>query len=185
VQVDEGDLTLAHAEPAREYEIRAPVLNEHADAIRDIGKRVIGDIIENGRRLTECKKLLDHGNWLPWLEREFGWTDDTALNFMRVHGMAESRNFRDLNLPVSGLNLLAKPSTPEIVRDDVMRRAEAGGALSVGEIKRLIDEARGKKPNVTRAGDQELLRDICEAQARPDDPLVEELRRLVTCNGYK
>jgi len=164
---------------AREYEISAPVLDEHADSIRDIGKRVIADIIEIGRRLTECKKLLDHGNWLPWLEPEFGWTDDTALNFMRVHEVAESRNFRDLNLPVSGLYLLAKPSTPETVRDDVMRRAEAGGALSVGEIKRLIDEARGK-PNVTRPGDQ--LRDLCArmAQERPDDPLVEELRRLVT-----
>lgn len=31
-------------------------------------------IIEEGRRLSECKKELDHGNWLPWLEREFGRT---------------------------------------------------------------------------------------------------------------
>jgi len=31
------------------------------------------------------KAIAGHGNWYSWLEREFGWTDDTALNFMRVH----------------------------------------------------------------------------------------------------
>jgi hypothetical protein len=41
---------------------------------------VIGDIIEIGRLLTEVKKIAGHGNWLPWLDREFGWSDSTALH---------------------------------------------------------------------------------------------------------
>ena len=49
------------------------VLAQNAEAIRALGKRVIGDIIEIGRRLTEAKKIVGHGNWLPWLDREFGW----------------------------------------------------------------------------------------------------------------
>jgi hypothetical protein len=40
-------------------------LAEHADAIRALGKRVVHDVIEIGRRLTDCKKLCGHGNWLP------------------------------------------------------------------------------------------------------------------------
>ena len=42
-------------------------------------------MIEIGRRLTEMKKICGHGNWLQWLQREFGWTDRQALNYMRVH----------------------------------------------------------------------------------------------------
>jgi hypothetical protein len=105
---------------------REIALAEHAAVIRALGKRVVGDIIEIGRRLSESKKLCGHGNWLPWLEREFGWGDDTALNYMRCADLAISRNFRDLSIPVSGLYLLAAPSTPEEARaedDGPSRRA--------------------------------------------------------------
>jgi hypothetical protein len=60
----------------------ARTLAEHADAIRSLGKQTVAKIIEIGRRLAEAKRLVGHGNWLPWLNREFGWTEQTALNFM-------------------------------------------------------------------------------------------------------
>lgn len=40
---------------------------EHAAVIRALGKRVVGDIVEIGRRLADCKERLGHGEWLPWL----------------------------------------------------------------------------------------------------------------------
>ena len=47
------------------------VLAKHAEAIRLLGKRVVGDVIEIGERLTECKRVAGHGHWLPWLDREY------------------------------------------------------------------------------------------------------------------
>jgi hypothetical protein len=47
-------------------------LAEHSQEIRALGKRAIRDIIKIGKRLTEAKGIAGHGNWLPWLEREFG-----------------------------------------------------------------------------------------------------------------
>src|SRR5262245_32482560 len=86
------------------------ILVEHADAIRNLGKQTIDSIIEIGRHLTEAKAILGHGNWLPWLDREFGWSDRTALNFMRVHALAlKSETVSDLDLPVRALYLLAAP----------------------------------------------------------------------------
>jgi len=38
-------------------------LADHAAVIRELAKRGIGDTIEIGRRLTEAKKLVGHGNW--------------------------------------------------------------------------------------------------------------------------
>src|ERR1700730_4793538 len=96
-----------------------------ASTINALRKRVSGDVIEIGQRLVD-KALAGHGNWLPWLEREFGWTDDTALNYMRVYEKFKNRNFRDLDLPVSSLYLLAAPSTPPEAVETVIERAKAG-----------------------------------------------------------
>jgi ParB-like chromosome segregation protein Spo0J len=120
-------------------------LAEHAAVIRALGKRVIGDVIEMGRRLSDAKKIACHGGWLPWLDREFGWSDDTARKLMQVSELAESRNLRDLSLPISGLYLLAAPSTPEEARQEVIERVENGERMSVKDVKELIDEARNKQ----------------------------------------
>ena len=44
-------------------------LAERAAVIKALGKRVVGDVIEIGARLAECKRICGHGNWLPWLNR--------------------------------------------------------------------------------------------------------------------
>jgi Protein of unknown function (DUF3102) len=119
-------------------------LAEHAAAIKALGRRVAADIVEIGRRLTEAKGIAGHGNWLPWLKREFGWTDDTALNFTRVYEMSKSRNFRDLNIGVSSLYLLAAPSTPQAARNEVVARAEAGETLSHKTVKATVAKHRSR-----------------------------------------
>jgi hypothetical protein len=43
-----------------------------------------------------------------------------------------------LDVPVSGLYLLAAPSTPEEARDEVIARAESGEVLSVTDVQRRI-----------------------------------------------
>ncbi len=91
-------------------------LAEHIAAIRQLGKQSITNIIEIGRRLTECKKVVR--NWVCWLDNEFGWRECTAQRFVSVHELAESKSDKlsDLELPVSALYMLAPPSTPEPVR---------------------------------------------------------------------
>jgi protein gp37 len=119
----------------------ASALAEHAKAIRTLGRRAT---VEIGRHLTEAKKLCGHGNWLPWLEREFGWTDRTALNYMRVHELSlKSETVSDLDLlPMRSLYELAAPKTPPEVREDVFDRARDGERLTHAEIKTTIDKSR-------------------------------------------
>jgi Protein of unknown function (DUF3102) len=129
------------------------VLREHVKAIHGLRKRVAEDVIEIGRRLTELKNLVDHGEWLLLLEREFTWTDRQALNYMRVYEMVnKSEKFSDLEIPVSGLYLLAAPSTPESAREEVVNRTEAGERLSVAEVKDIV---RGHKPDSVRNHDDD------------------------------
>jgi hypothetical protein len=129
-------------------QIDNPVLIEHAEAIRNLGKRVIKDVIEIGRRLAAAKELCGHGNWLPWLDREFGWEETTARRFMSVYELAgKSGNLQDLSLPVSAIYLLAAPSTPDEARDEIIKRAEAGERCrSRPSRKRLRKRAGSRSP---------------------------------------
>jgi Protein of unknown function (DUF3102) len=128
-----------------------PVLAEHADAIRALRSRIVSDVAEIGRRLVEVKVLVGHGNWLPWLEREFGWSEDTAERFIRTHefveGLSNSASVRNLvlTLPVSAVYLLAAPSTPAEARDAIIERAQGGEPVSVADVKQTIDTAKGHK----------------------------------------
>jgi hypothetical protein len=102
---------------------------------------------------------------------------------MSVHDLSlKSDKLSDLSLPISGLYLLAAPSTPEETRNAIIERAGAGEALSVAEIKEAIDQARGKS-STTKASDR--LRELCKrmSAARPDDPLVRELHQLLFRDG--
>src|ERR1700747_3622596 len=63
-----------------------PWLTEHPDAIRRLGKQTVESIIEIGRRLIDCRgNHLEHGEWGPWLEREFGWSDSGEFVALKTH----------------------------------------------------------------------------------------------------
>jgi hypothetical protein len=138
-------------EPAVVAGERERVLAENAEEIRKLGKRAVCDVTEIGHRLGEMKKICGHGNWLPWLQREFGWTDRHALNYIRVYELSlKSENFSDLGIPVSALYLLAAPSTPPEAVDEVIERAKSGERQAHAEIKGTIDKIKTAK--ATAAG---------------------------------
>ena len=71
-------------------------LQQNAEQIRMLGRRVAADIVEIGRLLSECKGKLPHGLWRRWLKAEFGWSERTAQNFMSVAERFKSAKFADL-----------------------------------------------------------------------------------------
>jgi hypothetical protein len=56
--------------------------------------------------------LVRDGNFLPWIEAEFGMHENTARNFMRVAEMF-GKSTTVVDLPPTVLYALAAPSTPE------------------------------------------------------------------------
>jgi hypothetical protein len=128
---------------AAEILLSDPTLTDHAREIRALGKRVVGDVIEIGRRLTEGKIICGHGGFRPWLHREFGWTDKMAERFMSIYALSgKFDNLSNLALPLSGLYLLAAPSTPDEARAEVIERVQAGETLQVAEIKDAIEATK-------------------------------------------
>jgi Protein of unknown function (DUF3102) len=122
-------------------------LDEHADAIRKLGKRAFDDMVAIGRHLTEAKALAGHGNWLPWLEREFGWHQTTATRFMEAHEAVKSGKLSKLLdskflISPSALCMLAKPSTPLTAVDEILERAERGEKVTTAEVEKITGPIR-------------------------------------------
>jgi hypothetical protein len=132
--------------PAKAGQVVDPRLDEHVAEIRRLGKRVMADVIEIGRRLAECREIvrehLGHGHWYAWLKDEFGRSDQDALNCIRAFNMSKSQNFLGLDLPVSAVYALAAPTTPKPVRDEIFERARAGDKVLVADVKKAIAEAK-------------------------------------------
>jgi hypothetical protein len=173
------------ASPHKANADQSQALAEHAAEIRRLGKRVVGDVIAIGRHLAEARRIVGHGGWLPWLKREFGWSERQAQRYMSVvEAAVKSDNLSDLEIPVSGLYLLAAPSTPVEARDEIVARAKAGETISTKTIKQAIATKKTPSPAVKAAADRAVAsseqqqRRQAAAVARDDQTAAK--RSLVT-----
>jgi hypothetical protein len=151
------------------------LLTEHADAIRSLGKQTVGNIIEIGRRLVDCRdNHLEHGKWLPWLKREFNWSRQTADRFIHIYEASDKLpKLSNLEVPVSGLYLLAAPSTPVAAREEVIARAEAGEALPVAEVKHVVEKHKDRAGGRKQPAKTERLPSKTAAAASEQKDLLE------------
>lgn len=108
---------------------------------------VLGYAIEIGRRLTEAKGMVSHGEWGKWLEEEVSYSKSTANNFMRIFDAygadqqslfgPEAKSQTLGNLPYTkALRLLA---IPEEEREEFVE-ANNVEELSVRDLDKLIRE---------------------------------------------
>lgn len=135
-------------------------LVQHAESIRRLSKRTAADLIEIGRLLCECKKLVRHGQWLPWLRREFAWSERTARHYVAVYRLSKSKSAKiaDLATHRTSLYLLAAASTPDDARAEVIGRMNAGEAPSRTDVQRIIKKAIQQQVPPRRISIEEYLR---------------------------
>lgn len=107
---------------------------------------ILNYAIEIGRRLTEAKTVLPHGQWGDWLKNEVAFSQSTAQNFMRIferYGSEQVSLFGDAksetlgNLPYTkALKLLA---VPESEVDEFMETHDVEN-MSTRELEQAIRE---------------------------------------------
>lgn len=115
------------------------IVQQKTGEIRDRLKRSAQDIWEIGQRLAEVRSQLKHGQFEKWLKDEFGWSRRTAYNFISVYeAFQESVNFAQIDIATSALYLLAAPSTPQTIRNEVLERAQKGEKIAYKDLHRVI-----------------------------------------------
>lgn len=106
------------------------IIEKRTGEIKTLMRRSAQDIIDIGEKLIEVKAHLRHGDFTAWLRIEFGWSDRTAQNFMRVAKVFKSENFSPLSFAPSALYLLASSTTPDEARGEAFSRAQAGEEIT-------------------------------------------------------
>lgn len=102
-------------------------------------KRTAEDIVAVGQALIDVKLRLDHGQFGSWLQSEFGMTDRHARNFMNVAIRFSDKTETVSDFPATVLYLLAAPSTP----DEIVEQVIAGEIPATkGAIKEAMAEAK-------------------------------------------
>lgn len=111
-------------------------------------------ILEIGKRLTEAKAQLNHGEWLPWLEEKVGFSTVTAQRFMRLAEEYSNASPVTLLGTSKALQLLALPPSE---RDEFL------------EEKHVVDGVEKSAYEMTRKELQEAIRAKQKADADLDD----------------
>lgn len=148
-------------------------------------------IVEIGRRLTEAKAMLKHGEWGQWVKEELPFSQRTAGNFMRIfeeYGAEQTSFFGDVKSHALANLSYTKALRLLSIDDEEEREAFAAEHdvenMSTRELEKAIrerDEARKQT--------EELSRRIREADGavadaeRERDELEEKLKKAKEDSG--
>lgn len=128
---------------------------------------ILGHAIEIGRRLTEAKQMLSHGEWGKWLKEEIHYSKSSANNMMRIFDAygstqlglfgpeANSQTFGDLEYSKA----LALLSVPAEEREQFAQEVDAEH-ISVRQLKAVIQERdAAQKQAAEAAAERELAKE--------------------------
>ena len=135
--------------------------------------------IEIGRRLTEAKEMVNHGEWLPFLEQQTDFSQPTASRFMRLYKEygadqnslfgAESKYATLNNLSIS--NALRLLAIPEEERESFAAENDLENK-SAREVEALIREKTALEQQLKEAKEGQALA-LAEAMAERDSSQAE------------
>lgn len=176
-----------------------------AAEIRTFTASMLNSIIEIGRRMCEAKEMLEHGEFIPWIEQNTGYSQSTANNFMRLYreygneqgslfgtGVSNSQTFGNLTYS-KALALLALPSgereefaathavddmTTAELKAVIRERDEAKAALEMADAK-LNDAREENDALVLRLQEAEqTVKDYSEQNVELTDDLANAEKRV-------
>jgi hypothetical protein len=132
----------------------ALALKDRAQRIRTTYENAI---IDMGRELAEAQEELAHhgsGTFGAWAQAELGLSKTSVYNLINVYDRYKVRpNFwTNLSLSRSALYLLAQPSTPDDVIEEIGQRVEAGETITHKDVKAAVSKATGPTAFQTKVG---------------------------------
>lgn len=142
------ELTISRTTAVREGEFRdINVIKTEINTLYQTALRSeLSYAIQLGRKLTEAKQLVDHGEWGNWIKDNLPFSQDKATMMMKIYdayganqeslfGDVNSETFRNLGISQA----FALLSVPENEREDFVKEHDVE-SMSVRELKKAIEE---------------------------------------------
>ena len=155
-------------------------LRQEATCIKAAIKRTHDNIIEIGNRLIHAKEIVGHGEFMAWIDAEFGMGQTMAWNFMRAAETFDKFSFSEnLGLSQTAIFALSSPSILPETRAQIVEAAQVGEVKTVAEVKAKISELQPpeidgeseQSSDARDADEAEQLRAIEESQAGASEDL--------------
>ncbi|MBP3442425.1 MAG: DUF3102 domain-containing protein [Clostridia bacterium] len=148
------------------FERNIDVVTSEIIMLRDQARSMaITYIIELGKRLTEAKALLPHGEWGDWLENKVEFSQKTATDYMRIYeeyGMDQLSVIPGANQQaISNLSytkVLALLAVPREERAEFIEKNDVEN-ISTRELNKAIKE---RDEALKRAEEAEKLNELVE-----------------------
>lgn len=148
------------------FERNIDVVTSEIIMLRDQARSMaIAYIIELGKRLTEAKAILPHGEWGDWLENKVEFSQKTATDYMRIYeeyGMDQLSVIPGANQQaISNLSytkVLALLAVPREERAEFIEKNDVEN-ISTRELNKAIKE---RDEALKRAEEAEKLNELVE-----------------------
>ena len=104
---------------------------------------VLMNFIELGRRLTEAKAMVKHGEWGNWLKERVNYSQRTANNMMKLYKEYGESGIAQKSQSIASLSVTQAVAMLEIPEEERERFAEQSNAkdLTIRELKAEIAKA--------------------------------------------
>jgi hypothetical protein len=152
-------------------------LRRQATRIRTRIGKATQDLIDIGRDLLAAKKhLIDHGDFIRWVEAEVGIARRTAQAYMAIAKLADDKGAAVALLPPTTVHRLASKSAPPEVVSEVVAKAQSGDVLPDRTVSEMIHDAKFKRKKTAYPESNGLYQ---SKQSRIDPKASEQSRRRI------
>lgn len=105
---------------------------------------VLMNFIELGKRLTEAKAMVKHGEWGNWLKERVNYSQRTANNMMKLYKEYGESGIAQKSQSIASLSVTQAVAMLEIPEEERERFAEQSNAkdLTIRELKAEIAKAK-------------------------------------------
>ena len=148
-------------------------LAEITAQIRKYEKQTVANVIKIGALLTEVEDLLEHGEFQPWVEREFAWSYRTSVRYRAAYAFSQNMTrgtFGKLNISLTALYILAELGDNEAaIRDAIINSGLDGKRLTAASVRDAIWTMRTERQAAEASDDETDEADEADADSGTDD----------------
>lgn len=134
--------------------------NRIVDEIRMITEQtkqvVLAASIEIGRRLTEAKGFVKHGQWSSWLKERVDYSQRTANNFMRIYKEYGESGLAEKSQSIANLSYTHALALLDVPAEERAKFAEENNAkdMKIKELQEAIKKLNAEKDNAVKQTEQ-------------------------------
>lgn len=139
---------------------------------------VLFNSIEIGRRLTEAKKIVKHGQWGNWLKERVNYSQRTANNFMKIFQEYGESGLAEKSQSIANLSYTQALTLLDVPQEDRQKFVEENNAKDM-----TIKELQEKVKTLTSDKDGALLK--LEESEKKYQVLIGEKDRAIAEAGLK